>query len=272
MRCIKCGLEVEANKKFCRHCGGKIQEPIPKELRCSKCGIEVKLGEKFCMSCGEKLSEHTPQNIQQEIYIPAPTEQSNPSAQPKQRNYGELKLRILQVLISLVLAALMFFFISLENSVILEVTGNENSDYKFSLLDIIHTLILGTKKYHPSVLSIVIGVNAIIFIFAAAAFWLFTAVATLICKGEKGMRRMAMVLTVYAIGSICTLPYLAYKFISQIKFMYARIVNVLLEDVNGIISFLSLIWAGIVVLCMIAIWILAFQRKKKERVVNVNGK
>lgn len=57
-RCQSCSAEVPENAKFCRGCGGKLEEIIIKkeEHQCPDCGKEIQPGAKFCRHCGSKLT------------------------------------------------------------------------------------------------------------------------------------------------------------------------------------------------------------------------
>ena len=47
--CVKCGVSIKGNSKFCPECGA-VQA-----LSCSKCGEPISKGSKFCANCGEKV-------------------------------------------------------------------------------------------------------------------------------------------------------------------------------------------------------------------------
>ncbi len=47
--CPKCGEKLDAETRFCPHCGTEIGSPCP------SCGKAVKPGDLFCRSCGSKL-------------------------------------------------------------------------------------------------------------------------------------------------------------------------------------------------------------------------
>jgi predicted amidophosphoribosyltransferase len=60
MKCSQCGLDNEANKKFCTECGTSLS------LNCPQCNAEVKETEKFCGECGRSLTvspEPTPSEL-----------------------------------------------------------------------------------------------------------------------------------------------------------------------------------------------------------------
>lgn len=46
--CLKCGVEVSKEDKFCSKCGAALWE-------CTSCGTELKPGMKFCLECGTKV-------------------------------------------------------------------------------------------------------------------------------------------------------------------------------------------------------------------------
>ena len=49
-KCVKCGIEINANAKFCPECGAS-QEAIT----CPKCQAKLAPNAKFCPECGEKI-------------------------------------------------------------------------------------------------------------------------------------------------------------------------------------------------------------------------
>lgn len=235
-------------------------------MRCTKCGAEIKQNKNFCMYCGEKMP--SPENLRQEYNIP-----QKPIYPKPKKDCRELRLRLLQTLFGVSLAAFMFFFSLFQNSISIMTTGVETyNDSKFPLFHIIDSLVHGTERYNPSVLSIVMGAGVFIFVFASSAFWLFSASATLIRKGEKGMRRISVILTFSALGSACALPHLAYLFVSQFRYAYARTVGVLPEDMSGVSTIFLSVWTGIAVLLLIATWVVAAKRHELKGKADENEK
>jgi membrane protease subunit (stomatin/prohibitin family) len=55
--CLKCGVVLPANAKFCLECGEKVPSAERGEIICSACGKKTARG-KFCMECGASL-EHS---------------------------------------------------------------------------------------------------------------------------------------------------------------------------------------------------------------------
>jgi predicted nucleic acid-binding Zn ribbon protein len=49
MRCISCGQDNRADRRFCSECGAAL------EARCESCGAANQADEKFCGGCGERL-------------------------------------------------------------------------------------------------------------------------------------------------------------------------------------------------------------------------
>lgn len=58
-RCQSCSAEVADHAKFCRVCGGKLEEIVmnKEENPCPDCGNEIPPGAKFCRHCGSKLTK-----------------------------------------------------------------------------------------------------------------------------------------------------------------------------------------------------------------------
>src|SRR5215470_1759275 len=54
MRCLKCGSDTPAGKKFCGDCGASLTN------RCPKCGAENQPNKRFCGDCGTALVASSP--------------------------------------------------------------------------------------------------------------------------------------------------------------------------------------------------------------------
>lgn len=65
--CNKCGSSLNPDKRFCTHCGAKVEttavapQPMQQagasaQVQCSKCGATVPTGKRFCTRCGHTLS------------------------------------------------------------------------------------------------------------------------------------------------------------------------------------------------------------------------
>jgi len=262
---------------------------------CNSCGQELHDAAVMCSLCGEQITAPAPLPAQNPYLYAAPTPPAqNPFgyttpqnyapnqgyydyygyygyAQPVRQQSGELLFRFLQIVSSFVLAVIMFLFPFWTSAFSFTTPSGSNTiSDEFSLLHIIDSLVQGTERYNPSVLSIVMGVTVFIFIFATAFFWLISAITTLIRKGENGMRRMSVILTCFTVWSVCMLPYLSYALISHFKSIYARSLGIQPKNINGVSSIATFIWAGVVVLFIVLIWIFMQKRKGKERLVYGN--
>jgi len=54
MRCVKCGPENRAGRRFCAQCGGRLVLPCP------SCGAPNEAGERFCGDCGTTFVANPP--------------------------------------------------------------------------------------------------------------------------------------------------------------------------------------------------------------------
>jgi hypothetical protein len=177
--------------------------------------------------------------------------------------------RLYPTIIGIILAAIMVLFPLFEKAIIIK-TSQTNSIFlgDFSLLHIIKSLVFGTLRYSPSVLSIAIGGIVFLFVSGAGLFWLIGAVATIIQKGRTGIHRIAVILSLFALGAACALPGLAYTLVSQFKPIYARAAGVLPEDMSGVASPMSYLWAGIIILLVVGARILSNKNNSKEGAVD----
>lgn len=105
MKCIKCGHEVLANKKFCTYCGEPTSSSFDTEnsrrnaengedrtvWRCPDCGKAVKQGKAFCTYCGAAYQEK--RTIPQKTKVP--------------RKSKGRKIALVFVILSFVVAALL---------------------------------------------------------------------------------------------------------------------------------------------------------------------
>ncbi|MDR3314618.1 MAG: hypothetical protein LBS96_09235 [Oscillospiraceae bacterium] len=218
-------------------------------------------------------TEVAPAPLQEPITPSLVPPQRKPKKPPRQRNKKDLKLLFMQAVIGIILAAFMILFPFFEKVVILKTTGAKNFLFgDFSLFHVMESLAFGNGRYSPSVLSVVMGITVLIFIFAASFFWLLWAIAAIARKGQNGIRRISIILTFLALGAAGALPHLAYVFVSQFRFIYARAGGVLPEDLQGVTAPLSYVWAGIILLLIVATWVLVFKQKAKKGTVNDNEK
>jgi|GEM_PF-5278356 len=285
MLCVKCGSEVSPGEKFCTHCGERVLSetadvagaavPVVSAFAPAQESAPIPVQappapESAYASAPVQAPVQPPVYAQQQPYAPTPTKVPKPK---KERRSGGLKFRLLQVPVGIILAGLMFFFIFMEGTVSISTLGSEHfAGSGFSLFHIISTLMFGTGRFNPSVLSIAMGASALLFIAAASVFWLISALAALIHKGENGMRRISVILTFIALAMSCALPPMAYRFVPQFKYIYARNATVLVENVSGVSGVLIYVWAGVVALLTVVLWVLAFKCNKKERLVTENEK
>ncbi len=54
MQCKEWHKVINAEDKFCRHCGSPVAKKHP---YCAQCGAELKDDAKFCTECGSSVSE-----------------------------------------------------------------------------------------------------------------------------------------------------------------------------------------------------------------------
>ena len=54
MRCLQCGTDNRAGRRFCAQCGGALR------LACPACDAENEHGDRFCGACGAALATTAP--------------------------------------------------------------------------------------------------------------------------------------------------------------------------------------------------------------------
>ncbi len=118
MTCSNCGKEVDADAKFCPHCGQNLKE-APSQSggnTCAECGAELKPGAKFCAACGSPVVDIDPEAVYQadwkDIDLGKPDARSSRS-----RMVTLLPMLLLPVLV------LIFYFLSRQNKPAPEAMG-----------------------------------------------------------------------------------------------------------------------------------------------------
>lgn len=56
MKCTNCGADLAEGVLFCRECGAKVENALPKKRFCRECGAAIPAGAKFCVECGAMLA------------------------------------------------------------------------------------------------------------------------------------------------------------------------------------------------------------------------
>ena len=123
MSCKKCGVQVNPEAKFCKHCGEAITKE-PTEQFCPGCGVVLSDDAKFCEKCGVPRRHSTeptppaqpiqPQAVEKETETTKPTKP--PTTSKKQSPIGS--------------AALVLFFIGM--GVLFFVLGYEEGWFSFN--------------------------------------------------------------------------------------------------------------------------------------------
>ena len=93
--CIKCGVLLAPNQKFCPSCGTEKKDrtkPVEKKtIKCKKCGTEADADKLFCPSCGQRISDPPQSQIRlnygTELDLkPKAPEAKKPEEQPKKKS------------------------------------------------------------------------------------------------------------------------------------------------------------------------------------------
>ena len=90
LNCSQCGTSIQADDKFCRECGAKIdvipapveiaeepvvaEAPVPAPRFCTKCGAQLVADAKFCISCGNPAASQSPGQQRAQFANPAASE------------------------------------------------------------------------------------------------------------------------------------------------------------------------------------------------------
>lgn len=108
MLCKACGKEIDANKKFCKHCGTPIKQSedighlANQTLRCAQCGATLKAGTTFCTQCGTHVSK----NANPDINVPEKREKPK-----KGRNkVGKIIIAIITIIAILLIGFIGYYF------------------------------------------------------------------------------------------------------------------------------------------------------------------
>ena len=117
MRCEECGREVSDEMKFCKFCGAPVvrhetvrlqKEVDPRQetdqIQCPSCGGMVWKADSFCPSCGYALRPGGTQRSRDTVLSPV-------DETPRQESSSWKALAIIGILLALVAAALLIFFV-----------------------------------------------------------------------------------------------------------------------------------------------------------------
>ena len=117
MRCEECGREVSDEMKFCKFCGApvvrhetvRLQKDVdPRQetdqIQCPSCGGMVWKAGSFCPSCGYALRPGGTQRSRDTVHSPV-------DETPRQESSSWKALAIIGILLALVAAALLIFFV-----------------------------------------------------------------------------------------------------------------------------------------------------------------
>lgn len=228
-------------------------------MRCSKCNFENSPNVRFCVNCGTPLISATPVQPHAE-----PSQKPvNPSPKPKAIKKPKadraqaanlIKTKVfffLQLFIYLLLAAGSVLFLFLESGI--TVHAEIGNDVSFSFFSVITSLISGTARYNPTVLSIVISFSTIILAFGSTAFWLYAFVMKIIGKFHKESRLLALIVSFASAAAISLFTPLAYNFSGIMAQICAKNANILYADIISITSVWAYVFSGLIILLTVAV-------------------
>ena len=224
-------------------------------MKCPYCGGEIQEGKKFCTHCGKQLGDSP---------IATKQPQSTIDKTEKKKKAKKVLYIIYQTLISLLICAITVYFLILPNGIAVKI-ADKSAPKVFSIWHAIMILIKGGDGYNPTFLSIITGFGTLLFTIAVPVFQLSAIAAIFLKKSERGIRRIAVIMTSVAIALQCMMLPLACTFIPSFKAIYAKETNHMLTDISQIISWWTVITAVLVIILMISGAIITHKKNELER-------
>ena len=220
-------------------------------MKCLYCGLDSPENVMFCIQCGKKIEEQ-PKNAGVSAVVKTAPEKG------KVRIYA-----FWQILISIIISAIVVAFLFFPHGIMVRTAHDTVMSEGLSLWHGIQILISGSGRYNATMLSIIIGFSTLLFALSVPFFQIFTILAKITKKSQRGIRRIAVIMTSFAITLECLMVPIAYKFVTSFKTICARETN--LNDITGIVSWLSIVMALLVTGLMIASGIITHRKNAIER-------
>lgn len=242
-------------------------------MKCNNCNFENKPNAAFCIKCGTKLERIQYSASQQN----ATEKRTKPPVHSSSNNMKKSKLRAkslaaVQVLIYLMISSLNMFFMFFQNGVRVKCSYSSKAYKDYSFFSVLLKLVSGGERYNPTVISIVIGVSAILLVFSCAFFWLFTAGTKIFGKFHRESHIITLIISFLNLVCICVSLPLAYRFSGILKLVYAREANFPISEITSIYSVLSFVIAGIILILIILECIVLSAEKKELSKAEAEGK
>ncbi len=172
---------------------------------------------------------------------------------------------LLRSFIYFILAALSAAFIFFEPAVRVKSAFNKEVFGDLSFFTVIMNLITGGDRYNPTVISIIMGVAALLLVFSSALFWLITLIAKLIKKSYSESRTMALIFTVLNSIVIAALVPVASRFSGVMNQACALEARILADDVASITSVWGIVFAVLCIVLIIVEKIFASKEKQNTK-------
>ncbi len=113
--CSRCKNQVNANDKFCPHCGAPVVADTLNEratIHCPKCNHENPQGAAFCEKCGTSLTESGPAKKEQsstKTFSSAGNYSGKMTKGKTSRGWKRMRTAIIVIIIALVVAIAVWF-------------------------------------------------------------------------------------------------------------------------------------------------------------------
>lgn len=250
-------------------------------MKCSACNFENSPNTRFCARCGNPMKSES--RVNSEVGMQGAPVSSGPQAKPaytgvnsqasmketvakprKKANVKAIFLAFFQMLVYAVLAALPVIAIFIEKGVRVQSAFKASVHKDFSLFSIMTDLISGSERCNPTAISIIMGLSAMILVFACTFSWIVALLLKPLKKFHSESHVLALILTALNSISLSVLVPLAYRYSGVLQHICARNANMLAGDVKSVTSVWAFVFAGICVVLVIVELILASQEKKSK--------
>lgn len=220
-------------------------------MKCSVCNLDNLPGSKFCGRCGAPLQP-----------TPVVKKKAELTKEQQSEKIKAMVFWCLQMVIYLTFIAGNILILFFEKTIKVNVNFEEFDRPNLSLIETLLGLINGSSRVNPTVVSIIMGISAMVLIMGSSTAWLAVLITKIVDKGHKAAHALALIISFISLPYFALLIPLANRFSKVLLPFSAKALNIYETDIESVISIWLFVFVGIYIALIIMELIFALLEQK----------
>lgn len=230
---------------------------------CNSCGNKIEDGVKFCTSCGkpiEQATEITP-TISKDVQTKVVKERKPLIAKSTATSIG---IALLLAVLYAGISSIFVLLLNMSDTILVKSAFDKDMNGYLTLQEFLDILLNGNRIFNPTTVSTAIGSAVYIFIYAVPAFAGLALIAAFIGKKSVALHTVFSIMSVISAAVVAVAAPISIKLVPEIKQAIAINMGMLFEDIKAFSYTKLFIFAGVIIVLLIASCIVAGVLNKRR--------